>query len=175
MILQFTLKHLYANRNCTLTSAVNLAASTFCWDRADIFSTLANYFESEDNTPEMPEQKKRGRGSELFKQRYGDFFCTLKRRHAVEILKYVVLANKERGGMVTINRIQSHLLEKFEKVFHKSTIWYCLSKRLKLNYANAGKSRIVFTPARIRSAIVFCLEYDAALKLQTSGTHIIVY
>lgn len=50
----------------------------------------------------MPEMKKRGRGSELFKERYGDFFCVLKRRHAVEVLRYVVLSNKERGGMVTV-------------------------------------------------------------------------
>ena len=79
----------------------------------------------------------------------------LKRRHTVETLKYVVLANQERGGMVTIGRIQVHLLDKFEKVFHKSTIQYCLTKRLKLTYARAGKDKIVFTPARIREAIVF--------------------
>ena len=159
-----------------LTAAVNLTGSTFCWDRADIFTTMANYLDSEDVSPSMSNHKKRGRGSELFKSRYGDFFyTTLKRHHAVEILKYVVLANTERGCMVTINRIQSHLLEKYEKLFHKSTIWYCLKKRLKLNYENVGKTRIVFSPARVRSAIVFCRNYDEELKLQASGVAMIVY
>ena len=175
MLVQFVLKYLFTNRNCTLTSAVNLANTIFCWDRLDIFKTIGDYLDSEAANPAMPERKKRGRGSELFKERYGDFFCVLKRRHAVEVLRYVVLANKERGDMVTVSRIQAHLLEKYEKVFHKSTINYCLNKRLRLKYANAGKSRIIFTAARTRSGIVFCKEYDSALKLQAAGTHIIVY
>ena len=175
MLVQFVLKHLFSNRTCTLTSAVNLANNIFCWDRLDIFKTISDYFLSEEAVPVMPEYKTRGRGAELFKQRYGDFFCVLKRRHAVEILKYVVLANKERGGMTTIGRIQAHLMQTFDRLFNKSTIHYCLAKRLKLKYANVGKAKLVFSPARTRSAIEFCKFYDGALKLQRAGTHIIVY
>ena len=99
----------------------------------------------------------------------------MKAHHAKEVLEYVRTANKSRGGMVTAGRIQSHLLQKFNKLFKKCTIYYCLKKRLGLRYANAGKPKPVFTAARKCSAIVFCKNYDEALKLQRAGTHIIVY
>ena len=123
----------------------------------------------------MPEHNKRGRGAELFKQRYGDRFMTIKREHAVAILEYVSLVNKERGGMVTLGRIQAHLLERFGIVFKKGSIRYCLTKRLGINYTDAGKPKITFTPARKRSAILFCKNFDHALKLERAGTHVIVY
>ena len=93
----------------------------------------------------------------------------------MEILKYVRLANVEKGGMVTAGRIQAHLFDKFAIEFKKSTIYYCLNKRLKLKFANSSKPKIVFTVARTRSAITFCCDYDEALKLEAADTHIIVY
>ena len=99
----------------------------------------------------------------------------LKKHHASAILEYVTLANKERGGMVTVGRIQAYLISKFDKVFKKATIYYCLTKRLNLRYSDSGKAKIAFTPARRRATMIYCKDFDAALKLQAAGTHIIVY
>ena len=74
--------------------------------------------------PTLKQAKKRGRGAELFIQRYGDRFKVLKAHHAKEVLEYVRTANKSRGGMVTAGRIQAHLLQTFNKLFKKCTIYY---------------------------------------------------
>ena len=140
-----------------------------------MFEVVNDYLESTKVQPACKISKLRGRAAELFKQRYGDKFCVLKREHSVEILNYVRLANKERGDMVTTGRIQTHLLQKYDILFKRPTIHYCLTKRLKLKYANAGKPKIVFTAARRRSAIEFCINLDEAIKLERAGTHIIVF
>ena len=77
--------------------------------------------------------------------------------------------------MVTVGRIQAHLLDRFAQLFKKCTIKYCLTKRLQLKYSNFGKPKLVFTPARKRSAMIFCGDFDIAIKLERDGTHIIVY
>ena len=136
---------------------------------------MKNYRNHNEDQPKIAEPKKRGRAADLFKERYGDRFMVLKRHHAVEVLNHVTLANKERGGMVTISRIQAHLLAKFDQVFKKATIHYCLTKRLHLKFSDSGRPKIVFTPARKRSALIFCRDYDLALKLEAAGTHVIVY
>ena len=99
----------------------------------------------------------------------------IKYHHAVAILEYVSLANQERGGMITLGRIQAHLLDKFGVLFKKGSIRYCLKKRLGIHFNDAGKPTITFTPERRRSAIIFCKSLDEALKLERAGTHIIVY
>ena len=99
----------------------------------------------------------------------------IKCHHAVAILEYVSLANQERGGMITLGRIQAHLLDKFGVLFKKGSIRYCLKKRLGIHFSDAGKPTITFTPERRRSAIVFCKSLNEALKLERAGTHIIVY
>ena len=174
MLLQFLFSVL-TDYNCFLSDAVTKAAAIFQWQRKEIFKVSADYLESPETALEGAVHNKRGRGSETFIRRYGDRFCVLKNEHAKEILEYVRIANDQRGGMVTAGRIQAHLLDRFAVVFKRSTIYYCLKKRLKLRYANAGKPRLIYTPARRRTAIVFCSKYDQALKLQRAGTHIIVW
>ena len=163
MLIQFITRFVLKN-NCSLTIAIDEAQFTFHWKRKDIFDIIHRYLESTDVKPKVQEHKKRGRGAELFKLQWGDHFCVLKKRHASEILEYVRLANKQRGGMVTCGRIQAHLLQKYNKHFKRATIYYCLTRRLGLKYANSGKQRIVFTAARTRSAMVYCKKYDEAIK-----------
>ena len=91
------------------------------------------------------------------------------------LFEYVTLANQERGGMITLGRIQAHLLDKFGVLFKKGSIRYCLKKRLGINFTDAGKPKITFTPERRRSAMTYCKNLDQDLKLERSGTHVIVY
>ena len=174
MLLQFILRFIYTNV-CLLSYAVSEASQIFGWDRGAIFKATKSWLNGTDAQPVLKEQKKRGRGAAEFKRRYGDQFMTIKYHHAVAILEYVTLANKQRGGMVTIGRIQAHLLEKFGKLFKKGSIKYCLKNRLGIRFTDAGKPKITFTPERKRSAIVFCKNFDEALKLERAGTHVIVY
>ena len=129
MLLQFIFDFIHEN-NCSLTASVNRAYTIFQWDRGNAFDTVKRYLNSDCVIPQLKELRKRGRGAELFIQRYGDRFKVLKREHAVEILEYVRTANKSRGGMITAGRIQAHLLGKYNKLFKKATIYYCLKKRL---------------------------------------------
>ena len=174
MLLQFVLKFAEKNK-CTMTTACEEAADIFRWDSKKVFQIVKAYLRSNSDAPILQAQRRRGRAAELFQERYGDQFMTLKHEHLCEMLDYVTLANKERGGMITTGRIQAHLLAKFEILFKKPTIHYALTKRLRLKYSFIGKPRILFTPARKRACIVYCRDYDAALKLERSGTHIIVY
>ena len=174
MLIQFIIDYILGN-NCSLTEAVNHAQRIFCWRRQEIFTVVNDYLRGDSIRPGDKVRAKRGRGSELFIERYADRFFVLKRHHCAEILEYVRTANSSRGGMVTAGRIQAHLLQKYDTLFKKSTIYYALKKRLKLKYAYAGKPKIVFSAARKRSAIIFCTKYDEALKLQAAGTHVIVY
>ena len=158
------------------TRACEAAVKIFCWDNKTVFRIVNDYLDSEVAVvPVLTATKARGSVAELFKQRYGEQFMVLKREHAVEILKYVTLANQERGGMVTVGRIQAHLLSRFSHLFKKCTIKYCLKKRLRLKYSNCGKPKLVFTPARKRCAIIYCRDFDVAIKLERDGTHVIVY
>ena len=174
MLIQFITRFVLKN-NCSLTIAVEEAQVMFKWKRKAIFDIIHRYVHSTDVKPQVQAHKKRGRGAELFKQRWGDHFCVLKKNHASEILEYVRMANKQRGGMVTCGRIQAHLLQKYNKHFKRATIYYCLTRRLGLKYANSGNQRIVFTASRTRAAMVYCRNYDEAIKLERDGTHIRVF
>ena len=177
MVLQFVFKSMAMDR-LTLSEAVQDASTFFRWRRMHIHTIVREYLNRADVSilqPHVPPAIKRGRGSAAFKEKYGDQFKKLKKHHAVEVLKYVRLANEERGGMVTARRIQAHLFDKFGIEFNQGTIYYCLNKRLKLKYASAEKAKIVFTAARTRCAMQFCINYDESLKLEAAGTHICVY
>ena len=174
MLLQFILRFIYTNF-CMLTHAVNKAIEIFGWNRNAVFKAVHSWLDGNDAQPVLPAVKKRGRGAEEFKRRYGDRFMVIKREHAVAILNYVTLGNKERGGMITVGRIQAHLLDKFGVLFKKGSIKYCLNKRLGIRYRDAGKPKVTFSAARKRSAIVYCKNLDASLKLEREGTHVIVY
>ena len=130
--------------------------------------------DSDSIVPEVKTLKKRGRGSDVFKERYGDRFCVLKQVHLVEILRYIQRANSERGGMVTIGRVQAHLLSKFGILFKKYHVYYAMRIRLKFKYSTPAKRKIQFTAARKRCTINFCRKLDHALKLEAAGTHVIV-
>ena len=97
MLVQFVCKFIVKHR-CTLTTAVKQASRIFCWSHGDIFRIMKDYFANVlcENTPALPKMKiynVRGRGSELFKQRWGDRFYVLKQVHLVEMLKYVRRSN----------------------------------------------------------------------------------
>ena len=129
MLLQFVLNYLHSER-CSVTKACENAVKIFCWDNKTVFRIVNNYLDSAAVVPVLTAKKLRGRAAELFKERYGEQFMVLKREHAVEILKYVTLANQERGGMVTVGRIQAYLLARFGQLFKKCTIKYYLTKWL---------------------------------------------
>ena len=147
MLLQFIFAFVHDN-NSTITAAINEAQRIFHWKRQSLFAVVNGYLSSEEKSPAVEVSKKRGRGSELFMRRYGDQFCKIKNVHIKEILKYVREANKNRGGMVTAGRIQAHLLNKFDIIFKRPSIYYALTKRLGLKYANSGKPKIIFSPER---------------------------
>ena len=175
MLLQYLFSVLQDYNDWFLSDAVKKAELIFQWTRGDIFKITADFLEDPKSALAQKVQAKRGRGSAEFIRKYGDKFCVLKNEHAKSILEYVRVANDQRGGMVTAGRIQAHLLDKYGIVFKRDTIYYCLKHRLKLQYAYAGKPRLVFTFARRRTAIIFCTKYDEAIKLQQAGTHIIVW
>ena len=174
MLVQFVTRFVHKSQ-CSLTHAVTEAAETFRWDHRDIFRVMNAYLDGDDVLPALKTVQVRGRGSELFKQRYSDTFCVLKIVHMNEILRYVQLANKERGGMVTCGRIRAHLLQTFGILFKKYHVYYCLRKRLKLKFSISARPKIEFTAARKRATIVHCREMDEAIKLERAGTHIRVF
>ena len=176
MFLQFTLKFLEKHK-CLMSVAVENAVNFFCWRRQDAYELLKAYLDDPDqkNVPPAKRLKPRGRASLLFKERYADRFMVLKNNHMTEILQYVRLANAERGGMVTMGRIQAHMLTKFGILFKKWNIYYCLTKRLKLKFSVSARPKLQFSPARIRATRIFCKKSDEAIKLERAGTHIIVY
>ena len=51
------------------------------------------------------------RGSRVFKEKYGDQFKVLK------WFKYVILTKSEKSDMITAERIQDHLVDKFAIVY----------------------------------------------------------
>ena len=174
MILQFTLKFVQQYR-CNMTTAIEETSRIFCWGHDDIRRIVNEYMSGDESLPRVKTNKKRGRGSKAFKQRYGDMFCVLKQEHLVAILEYVVRrSNSARGGMVTIGRVQSHLLSKFETLFKKYNVYYAMRHRLRLTHSTPAKRRIEFTAARKRATIIFCQKLDAAIKLEAAGTHVIV-
>lgn len=119
MLVQFVLRYIQKCRS-SLTEAVTEAAFIFRWDHQDVFRVVKDFFDNENRkAPQVKVLSKRGRGAELFKQRYADTFCVLKIEHMKEILRYIRLANNERGGMVTCGRIQAHLITKYGILFEK--------------------------------------------------------
>ena len=88
MFLQFIFDFIH-NHNCVVTAAVNRACEIFNWDRDNSFDTIKRYLDNDSVMPKLKDAKKRGRGAELFIQRYGDRFKVLKAHHAKEVLEYV--------------------------------------------------------------------------------------
>ena len=139
MLLQFFLDFLHEHR-CTLTKAVDEASAIFRWHRNEVFE-ICNRFLKEGDIP-MSVPLKRGRGSDAFKDKYADTFCKIKNTHVASILEYIRMANLERGGMVTVGRIQAHLFRNFGILFKEKTINKCLTKRMVLNYTKSVKPKL---------------------------------
>ena len=125
--------------------------------------------------PELP-VKIRGRGSATYKANDTDErFKVIKEVHLKTMLNFVRERNQSMAGMCTVRAIQAHLLQKFNKMFKYTTIWYGLSVRLGLKYRTTAKRRLVFTSQRIALADAFCVKLCKGLDEQAAGESVLVY
>ena len=133
--------HAVVNLNWSWNASCNEASAIFNIKRHTVHKMGMLHMEQNRNgmPPEIP-QKKRGRGSDLFKQRDDDGrFMVLKERHLTEILSYVRERNRSMAGICTIRGIVTHLMYKFGKEFKYHTVRYALTVRLGLKYRSVIK------------------------------------
>ena len=171
-VLYFMATHVMA-----LTPACCATAHVLRMGDKTVIDHVKDYVDQPEPQP-MPRHKKKkkaGRGSLVFKDKYKDKFMVLKNPHLKHIVRYVHLQNEMHVAMTSVRGLRHYLLAVTGIGFTRRVIEYALHVRLGYHYITPVKNRLALTPQRKRLLREFILKYDAALKLQAKGTHVIVY
>lgn len=140
VVLKFTY-YCIVRMNWSWTQACYKTAEIFGIKTANVFKLARTHRDSgSDGLPAELTLKKRGRGSDTFKQNDVDErFTKLKKRVLVDILDFVRERNRNMKGMCTVRAVQAHIFQKHNLMFKYKTVWYAMSERLGLKYKTALK------------------------------------